>query len=444
MNKTRVQIIYSLAILFLIPALLAFNTLLLATEVRQDYDRELQSRAELANSVMAVSVRDYVETDDKVTASERLTQLSESQVELQNITILTRQPDGYEVFSSLDKDFVISTSDTLQFDISYSRKWPVAKNVAAKTLNGADTRAWNVVTPITNDSEQVIGLVSSDYLTTDVDEKFDATLSRSLVIMVISAGAVIVLLLNHFRLISYVGLLKKQKELNQTMGDFLSVATHELKAPMTMIKGYIANVIDGDHGKIPKAAKDQLEVAVNQTDRLNDLVKDLLNVSRIEQGKLSFDIKPVNASEIIKMIVGNYTAVAAKKDLVIKYEPTDDVWLMADAGRVQEIFTNLIDNAVKYSVKGEIMIQHKVDGKKIVTSVRDTGIGMTADERERLFQRFYRVKNEKTKNVSGTGLGLWIIKQYIDKMGGDIKVDSLEGSGTEFRVSLVSANKKIS
>jgi signal transduction histidine kinase len=108
----------------------------------------------------------------------------------------------------------------------------------------------------------------------------------------------------------------------------------------------------------------------------------------------------------------------------------------ADAGRVQEIFTNLIDNAVKYTASGTITIKHHTEKQYLVTSVRDTGNGISAEHRERLFQRFYRVQTEETKGISGTGLGLWIIKQYIEHMGGKIEVDSLVGSGTEFIVYL--------
>ena len=98
--------------------------------------------------------------------------------------------------------------------------------------------------------------------------------------------------------------------------------------------------------------------------------------------------------------------------------------------------TNLIDNAVKYTPKGSVKISHYVEKNMLVTAVVDTGPGINAVERERLFQRFYRVKNENTKSIPGTGLGLWIIKQYVEKMGGKISVSSIVGTGTEFTVEL--------
>jgi signal transduction histidine kinase len=148
-------------------------------------------------------------------------------------------------------------------------------------------------------------------------------------------------------------------------------------------------------------------------------------------------MKQVDATAIIEMLVKQYENIASEKGITVVYEkPAQPIMMFADAGRVQEIMTNLIDNAVKYSMSGTVTVHHAEKGKLVATKIRDTGIGMTAEERSRLFQRFYRIKNDQTKSISGTGLGLWIIKQYIEKMGGSIEVDSLPGVGTEFTVWL--------
>ena len=443
MNKSKFEIVYSLAVMLIIPSLLAFNTVYLATNVRRNSDKELQSRAELANSVLAISLEDSIASGDKAMIEDRLDKLNASQNELKNSAVVVKTFEGYEALASAEDNYEINGSDTLQYDIVYSRNWPVAKNLQAFTAEGNPTRVWNVASPVRDDNNEVIGIVVSDVFTTDVDEQVDATLFRSLAIMVVSAIAVLVLLLNHFKFIGYANLLRKQKELNQTMSDFLSVATHELKAPMTIIKGYISNVTDGDFGEIPEEAKKQLDVAVSQTDRLNELVQDLLNVSRIEQGRIQFNITNVNISEVIRTVVSTYKVPAEQKGLSIVYAPKQDYFVQADQGRVQEIITNLVDNAVKYSLQGEVVVSHSENAKMVVTHVRDTGIGMSAEERSRLFNRFYRAKNEKTKEISGTGLGLWIIKQYIEKMGGKITVDSLVGSGSEFQVSLKKSSSTV-
>jgi signal transduction histidine kinase len=434
MNKSRIQIFYSIAVVLAIPILLAFNTLFLASNVRDDYDSELQSRAEIASSVLASAIEENLKSGNTGAIQIIIDDISVNQKELRNVTVIESSDNGYKILASQDANAELSNSDSLQYDIVFSRQWPVAKSIAIKDDDGRDARAWSVASPVIVDGS-VIGIVSSDLLTNDVDEKFDATLSNSVVIMIVSTIAVTVLLINHFRFIGYASLLAKQKELNQTMSDFLSVATHELKAPMTIIKGYISNILDGDFGKVSEPIKEQLNVAVSQTDRLNSLVQDLLNVSRIEQGRIQFDIQPVELSELIDIIAKTYSPIATEKGLELVYEKSEDTKINADAGRMQEIFTNLIDNAVKYSESGTVTVSHNVTNSHVVTSVRDAGIGMTQEERKRLFHRFYRVQNEHTKGVQGTGLGLWIIKQYIEKMGGKIEVDSLAGAGTEFRVT---------
>ena len=161
----------------------------------------------------------------------------------------------------------------------------------------------------------------------------------------------------------------------------------------------------------------------------------MLNVSRIEQGKVSYNLEAVNVSEIIVRVSRQYKERAKEKGLQLSYEvPQEDYIISVDRGRFLEIMTNLIDNAVKYSKKGTITVFHKVENDMIKTVVRDTGVGMSAKERENLFKRFYRIRNQETADISGTGLGLWIIKQYIEAMEGHIYVDSLQGVGSEFTV----------
>jgi len=232
-------------------------------------------------------------------------------------------------------------------------------------------------------------------------------------------------------------MVSKLKEADQMKSDFLSVATHELKAPTSEIKGYTSNVMDGMFGEVTDEMKDNLQEVISQADRLTGLVQDLLNVSRIEQGRIKIEPQSMNPFDVVTKIIKRYQKTAQDKGLSISYEPPETtVFILADPGRYEEIMTNLIDNAVKYSEQGSVHVAHQIEKKIIKTTVRDTGIGMSAKDRERLFSRFYRVKNDKTAKISGTGLGLWIIRQYIEKMGGKIYVDSIEGEGTKFTVEL--------
>lgn len=301
-------------------------------------------------------------------------------------------------------------------------------------------RVWNIVSPVTDSSSEFVAITSIDVSLDEADAMTSSTFTRSFIVLAVTIVIVVLLLWNHFRFVERARLVSRLKEADQLKSDFLSVATHELKAPTSVIKGYTSNIMDGMFGEVNDKMKENLQEVLNQADRLNGLVKDLLNVSRIEQGRISVEAKPINPDEVIPKIVERYKKSAADKGLEIVYSvPASPLFIFADSGRYEEIMTNLIDNAVKYSLKGTVTISHSEEGDMVKSSVRDTGIGMSAKERDRLFSRFYRVRNDKTKSIGGTGLGLWIIKQYTEKMGGKIYVDSLEGVGTEFTVELPKA-----
>ena len=442
MNKEKREIIYSVIILFFVPLLLAVNTLLMTQNVRKDFDTELRRKADIVNTVIAQTVQSNINSKSTdTTVNDIIQKIKTERPEINAIRVVSNDgKSSYSVIASTINEDKVSKNDSLQYDIVTNRKQSVAKLVEVQSSDGSN-RAWEVATPIVNNDQQVTTVVVTSLLTGDVQSLIDKTFTRAFIVVVASIVATFALLAYHFKFVAYADLLRKQKENNQTMTDFLSVATHELKAPMTVIKGYTASALDGDFGVVSDEMRIPLHEVQTQADRLTNLVTDLLNISRIEQGKLTFDIQPISVQTIIRSILQTYSQKAAQKNIQLLYSPETDVHVMADAGRVQEIMTNLIDNAIKYSVKGTVTITHTIEGSMLKTSVRDTGIGMTAEERSRLFQRFYRVKNEQTKNISGTGLGLWIIKQYIEKMGGKIEVDSLVGTGTEFSVWLKIVDK---
>jgi signal transduction histidine kinase len=278
-------------------------------------------------------------------------------------------------------------------------------------------------------------LISVSVSLKSADTAMSAIMLRSLFILLITIVVIVLLLLNHFRFVEYAMLFRKLKEVDELKNDFLSVATHELKAPMTVIRGNIDNLIEGLNGTVDERGKQTLTDVMHETERLNGLVNDLLNVSRLEQGRISYEMNLVDERTVVAKIIEQYQPKATSKQLSLVYEkPEEACMISVDEGRLIEIMTNLVDNAVKYSRQGKIVVSHKLTNATVAVSVRDTGIGMSAKDREKLFNRFYRVKNENTKDIAGTGLGLWIIKQYIEHMGGTISVDSLENVGTEFIV----------
>lgn len=442
-GRERREIIYSLVVILAIPLLFVANTVLFTSRVSNDSDRNIRRNADQVNSVIAESLRPSIEAGNFNQSSKQITALSQRQPSIANVYVAKRTNDGYAIVArESDAPSTLSQNDRLQLSIIFDRGRSVAKRVDARSPDGEAVKGWNVITPLLDSEGKATAAVSSTVITSDTEELIDTTLSTSFLVTGITIVVIVGLLLHHLRYVRYADMLRRQREVNQMMSDFLSVATHELKAPMSIIKGYISNVLDGLYGNVSDKVKEPLTVAITQTDRLNNLVQDLLNVSRIEQGRLTIEPANVDISAIIRALLHNYTDTAKAKNLELIYHAEEPVMVYADQGRVQEIMTNLIDNAIKYTPKGQVTISHRIQGDSVMTFVVDTGPGMTPEESSRLFQRFYRVRNDNTKDISGTGLGLWIIKQYAEKMHGTITVNSIVGVGTEFAVELPAAKAK--
>lgn len=436
MKRAKLELAYSIGIILAIPFLVVLNTVLLTNSTRDAFNLELRRKSDLVNSVIAQNSAGDIQAQQYDTLIDRFNTLEASQPSVRQTQVVTKNGNAFvQLARADDTSRTISSAMKTQINIAYEREEPVARLVGI-TIDGEPTQAWNVATPIVDDNDAVIGVAVSSILTTDANEAIDKAYQTSFVVTVLSILVIVALLFRHLRMVGYVRLLAKEKELNQTMGDFLSVATHELRAPTTVIKGYLSNIIDGTFGPVNDKIQEQIGIVIAQTDRLNELVKDLLNVSRIEQHRIEYNMAEVDSTKLLAMIVDNYKIPAQQKGLQLELHASEEPALIkVDEGRLQEIFTNLIDNAVKYTAQGSVTVTLAVQSGSVIISIKDTGFGMSADARKRLFQRFYRIRTDNTKDISGTGLGLWIIKQYIESMNGKIEVESLEGTGSNFIVT---------
>jgi signal transduction histidine kinase len=174
------------------------------------------------------------------------------------------------------------------------------------------------------------------------------------------------------------------------------------------------------------------------------LVEDLLNVSRIEGGKIQIQKEEVDLNEVIKTVISDLLYHAGSSGVLINFQPAKSLpSVSADHDKLREVLINLIGNAIKYTNKGgKVVVTTQVKGWKVITSVQDTGIGIPKEEIPNLFKKFYRVQNEMTMKREGTGLGLYITKQIVELMGGEMTVSSEFGKGSTFSFSLAIAEKE--
>lgn len=230
-----------------------------------------------------------------------------------------------------------------------------------------------------------------------------------------------------------VEVLKENKKLKD---EFVFIAAHELRTPVTAIKGYLSMVIDGSMGPVSEKVKQALSTVFYSNERLVQLVQDLLEVARGESGKMVLSIKDIDISEGVDLVRKELAPLAAKKGIAINYAE-EKIMVKADDYKLKEVLTNIIGNAIKYTLSdGAIEIFHERKGDLLVTHIKDHGMGMKPEDVSKLFSKFYRIKNEQTEKIEGTGLGLFIVKEIIERMGGTIEVDSEYGRGSDFKFSL--------
>lgn len=229
---------------------------------------------------------------------------------------------------------------------------------------------------------------------------------------------------------------RKVEDLSRLKDEFLSIASHELRTPVTSIKGYtqLAKMLirEGDLN----TSEEYLEIALDQIDRMSRLILELLDVSRIETGRLEIRREPIVWAHFVRDVVHrHHTAVSDRRFHVSV--PDDTKVVSGDRDRLEQVIGNLLENAVKYSPDGSDVVVTVEDKEgTFVTAVSDRGIGIPADELSQVFERFHRGRQVSSTNYGGLGLGLYITKQIIERHGGSIWVESKEGQGTTFYFSL--------
>ena len=225
------------------------------------------------------------------------------------------------------------------------------------------------------------------------------------------------------------------KKLEQIRKDFVANVSHELKTPVTSIKGFAETLLDGAY-KDPKALKGFLEIIFQESDRLQSIISDLLELSKIENEGFFLSLSEVNITELINDVCNILHNRAKEKSISFTIERQDPLYIYGDEKRLNQIFINIISNAISYTPNGgRIYIHFRSQPDWVDVIVRDTGIGIHKKEIPRIFERFYRVDKDRSRNSGGTGLGLAIVKHLVEAHQGRIRVESEPGKGSSFIIS---------
>lgn len=234
---------------------------------------------------------------------------------------------------------------------------------------------------------------------------------------------------------------KRLKVLDQLKSEFVSIASHQLRSPLTSIRGYASMLLEGSFGKLPAKAQEAV-TRINESSRYMAVsVEDYLNVSRIQSGNMKYELSEFDLKQTAKTIAEDLRAEGMKKGILISFRAKTDskCVVKADIGKTRQIIQNLIDNALKYTKAGSIIVsvRDRKRPNRVFVDVTDTGIGMSKETLETIFGKFERARNANEVNVTGTGLGLFVAQKMAEDMGGTVTAHSDgEGKGSTFTLEL--------
>lgn len=225
------------------------------------------------------------------------------------------------------------------------------------------------------------------------------------------------------------------KKLDAAKSEFISIASHQLRTPLTVIKGYISMMLEGNFGALTKPETESLEKVFLSNERLIQLVENLLNISRIESGRLQFDYKEIDLNKMAESVMEELSGNAKKKNLILQYKPPVKplALLKIDEEKIRQVVMNLIDNGIKYTKQGSVTVKLEQIKNKVKFCVSDSGMGIRPEDMVNLFKKFSRGTGTSLIHTEGTGLGLYVARMMIEAHQGRIWAESDgEGKGSRF------------
>lgn len=429
--KDNKQVIYSIALMVVIPGILIFNTWVFSEHFKDVVNMSLQNKAINVGEAFNAGVADKIDSLEEVQLF--VNNWKYFNEDTKSLDVLLFENGSFRKIASMNQSESVGEIDN---NYSYFLSWNEDNPVAQKVFESGHTY-WLVTMPLQNFQGENKAILSIKVSADMVSTKLAMALGDSFWILLLGVIFIVLLLLVNSNLFEYSILYNKIKEVDKMKDEFISMASHELRTPVTIIKGYIEMMLEeSSKNGLNKSAKDYLTIINSSTKRLGDLIEDLLNVSRIEQGRLKIEMKDFKIIPIIDSTIKEINPQAKEKGLSLNFIYDDKVndLIKIDEDKLKQILINIIGNSIKYTEKGSIDVKISNKNNNLILAIKDTGIGMSAKARSRLFEKFYRVINDKTENIVGTGLGLWITKQIVEAMKGTISIDSIESVGTQVTI----------
>jgi signal transduction histidine kinase len=425
--RSNPQIIYTFILAILIPVAFIATGEQFLDIAKKNQDRLERGRIGAMQEVFGILTNGEEVSSTRIAESMR--SLIEQNPTLRGMRIVT--PDthrnAYRIISSAvpaetGETFVVD--ETLLLLFSAARGQPDQSFATEIWVDGE--RLWRSVR-LLNGTSSILFLVS-DVSMVQADREAARAIRNAYLTLIPVIALILVLLARHAKIIDYAALYQRLAEVDRMKDDFISMAAHELRAPLTVIRGYV-DVLRSAPSEEREKYLQRIDASAAQ---LNTLIGDILDVARLQEGQMVFALRQMDPSGIIVEVVNSFMHQAREKGLTLTFDVHSLPEISIDPDRFRQVMTNLVGNAVKYTEKGTVQVRAESDGVEVVIRVSDTGIGISAQDQARLFSKFYRVKTPRTQGIPGTGLGLWITKTIVEEMRGTIVVESIEGKGTDF------------
>lgn len=372
----------------------------------------------------------------------QITEINDSTIlenHLESLVLHTEEVTLARILSEVDDELVIEHS-TVQDEIGLiagdNQLYVPSAIVPGETYlfnfsqNGG--RVVHGISAVTHTGKKFYVLTEHDYGDTDAlvsARQQQVYLALPIIYLFLLALAVWLIKLTNWQKQYY----QTKKKLDEQMLFTNSVA-HELRAPLTAVRGYLSFLRESKN-----LSSEEQVYATNintATERLIRLISDFLEVARIQSGNLTLQFQEVEIQKVIKAVHTEFQQLAAQKKLDLNIElPSKPVIAETDPARLQQVLTNLVSNAIKYTDQGQVCITLKQTKLRTLITIKDTGHGISAEDQKKLFSAFTRVGAADTSHVTGTGLGMWITKQLVELLHGTAEVESIEGVGTHVKLS---------
>ena len=426
------QLIYTLSLSILIPLAFIYTGQNFLSVAEKNQERIEKDRIGLMQDTFVAFAAEFL--DDPDFLQERIESLGSQNNSIITFRVLRKTGNSKFIIASLNKNEVGNE------DLEYPQEYGLVglnleeSFILEKFKDGI--RHWQAFRAILSNDGNLTGFLMTEISMEHIDSISARNIQIAYIILAAIVAVIVLFILRHARIVDYTALYRRLSELNQLKDEFISIASHELRAPLTLIRGY-ADELKGD-----PSDKDKIEIIKNHSDQLAKLVEDILEVSRIESGRLKMENQDIDPADIVENIVSMFQGQAKEKGLTLDLVNKSSGVVTIDPERFRQIITNMVSNSVKYTLQGSVTVDLETTRDELAVSVHDSGIGISGEDQKKLFHKFSRIKDERTSKVRGTGLGLWITKRIVELMNGDIVVESIKGTGSSFIVTFPLKDKQ--